>query len=42
MVLEKEKRLYAHFKEPGGRGGDECTDGGFQASEGWFNKFKVQ
>lgn len=38
MVREKVKRLYAHFKEPGG----ECTDGGFQASEGWFNKFKVR
>ena len=24
MVREKEKRLYAHFKEPGGSG--ECTD----------------
>ena len=32
MVREKEKRLYAHFKEPGGSG--ECTDVGFQASEG--------
>ena len=40
MVREKAKRLYAHFKEPGGSG--ECTDGGFQASEGWFNKFKVR
>ena len=27
MVREKEKRLYAHFKEPGGSG--ECTDKGF-------------
>lgn len=43
MVREKAKRLYAHFKEPDGRcGGGECTDGGFQASEGWFNKFKVR
>lgn len=42
MVREKAKRLYAHFKEPGGSCGGECTDGGFQASEGWFNKFKVR
>jgi Tc5 transposase DNA-binding domain. len=42
MVQEKAKRLYAHFKVPGGSGGGECTDGGFQASEGWFNKFKVR
>ena len=32
MVWEKAKRLYRHFKEPGGSG--ECTDVGFQASEG--------
>ena len=42
MVWEKAKLLYAHLKEPGGSGGGECTDGGFQASEGWFNKFKVR
>lgn len=28
MVREKAKRLYAHFKEPGGSCGGECTDGG--------------
>lgn len=39
MVREKAKRLYAHFKEPGGSCGG---NGGFQASEGWFNKFKVR
>ncbi|GBP10164.1 Tigger transposable element-derived protein 1 [Eumeta japonica] len=42
MVREKAKRLYAHFKEPDGSFSGECTDGGFQASEGWFNKFKVR
>ena len=42
MVWEKAKRLYAHFKEPGGSDGGEGTNGGFQATEGWFNKFKVQ
>ena len=36
------KSSYAHFKEPGGSGGGECADGGFQASEVWFNKFKVR
>lgn len=38
LIREKAKRLYAHFKEPG----DEPTDGKFQASEGWFNKFKMR
>ncbi|KAI9581815.1 hypothetical protein GQX74_010132 [Glossina fuscipes] len=42
MVQEKAKRLYARFKEPDGSCSGECTDGGFQASEGWFNKFKVR
>lgn len=42
IVREKTKRLYAHFKEPDGSCGGECTDGGFQASEGWFNQFKVR
>ncbi|GBP09937.1 Tigger transposable element-derived protein 1 [Eumeta japonica] len=42
MVREKAKRLYAYFKEPDGSFSGECTDGGFQASEGWFNKFKVR
>ena len=41
MVRKKATRLFAHFKGPGGSSGGECTDGGFQASEGWFNKFKV-
>ena len=40
MIWEKAKCLYADFREPGGSG--KCTDGGFQASEGWFNKFKVR
>ena len=40
MVREKAKRLYTHFKDPGGD--DECTDGGFQELEGSFNKFKVR
>lgn len=42
MVREKAKRLYAHFKEPDSSCSGECTEGGFQASEGWFNKFKVR
>uniref|UniRef100_A0A1A9USL2 HTH CENPB-type domain-containing protein n=1 Tax=Glossina austeni TaxID=7395 RepID=A0A1A9USL2_GLOAU len=42
MVREKANRLYAHFKGPDGSCSGECTDGGFQASEGWFNKFKVR
>uniref|UniRef100_A0A2A4JVK0 HTH CENPB-type domain-containing protein n=1 Tax=Heliothis virescens TaxID=7102 RepID=A0A2A4JVK0_HELVI len=42
MIREKAKRLYAHFKEPGASSGGECTDRGFQASEGWFNKFKMR
>ena len=41
MVQEKAKHLSAHFEEPGGSGGGECTDGGFQALEGRFNKFNV-
>ncbi|XP_026470953.1 tigger transposable element-derived protein 1-like [Ctenocephalides felis] len=40
MVREKAKYLYTNFKEPDGSG--EYTDGGFQASEGWFNKFKAR
>uniref|UniRef100_A0A1A9VDB6 HTH CENPB-type domain-containing protein n=1 Tax=Glossina austeni TaxID=7395 RepID=A0A1A9VDB6_GLOAU len=40
MVREKAKRLYVHFKEPADSCSGECTDGGFQTSEGWFNKFK--
>uniref|UniRef100_A0A1A9VJF2 HTH CENPB-type domain-containing protein n=1 Tax=Glossina austeni TaxID=7395 RepID=A0A1A9VJF2_GLOAU len=42
MVREKANRLYGHFKEPDGSCSGECTDGGFEASEGWFNKFKVR
>lgn len=42
MVWEKAKHLYAHFKEPDGSCSGECTDGGFQASGSWFNKFKVR
>uniref|UniRef100_A0A1B0BA11 HTH CENPB-type domain-containing protein n=1 Tax=Glossina palpalis gambiensis TaxID=67801 RepID=A0A1B0BA11_9MUSC len=40
MVREKAKCLYAHSKEPYG----SCSgkDGIFQASGGWFNKFKVK
>uniref|UniRef100_A0A1B0BWW2 HTH CENPB-type domain-containing protein n=1 Tax=Glossina palpalis gambiensis TaxID=67801 RepID=A0A1B0BWW2_9MUSC len=42
MVREKEKRRTAYFKGPDGSCSGECTDRGFQASEGWFNKFKVR
>ncbi|KAI9581856.1 hypothetical protein GQX74_010173 [Glossina fuscipes] len=42
MVREKVKRVYAHFKEPDGSCSGEYMDGEFQASEGWFNKFKVR
>lgn len=42
LIREKAKRLYAHFKEPDGSCSGECTDRGFQASEGWFNKFKLR
>lgn len=38
IIREKAKRLYTHFKE----GTDENMDGGFQASEGWFGKFKLR
>ncbi|KAI9578903.1 hypothetical protein GQX74_014914 [Glossina fuscipes] len=42
MVREKEKRRNAYFKGPDGSCSGECTVRGFQASEGWFNKFKVR
>lgn len=38
IIREKAKCLYAHFKEPG----DERSRAGFQASGGWFHKFKVR
>lgn len=38
LIRDKAMRLYAHFKEPG----EEHTEGRFQASEGWFNKFKMR
>uniref|UniRef100_A0A1A9UZY1 Uncharacterized protein n=1 Tax=Glossina austeni TaxID=7395 RepID=A0A1A9UZY1_GLOAU len=42
MIREKSNRLYAEFTEPDGSCSGEGTDGGFEASEGCFNKFKVR